>query len=207
MLVSDVARGGDDQMIRREPIAKALVQVLAIELTDGFRSAKNRATERMLGPEATRENVVEKILGIVHVHLDFFEDDLAFFPDVAGIELGTKNEVGDNVEGDGQMLVEDFGVEANLLLRGERIEHAADRVHFAGDSFGGAALGTLENHVLDEMGEAVFFRNFAAGAVADPDADGDGAHVGHGLGDDHEAVAENVFLDVPSFRGSCHNLL
>jgi hypothetical protein len=29
--------------------------------------------------------------------------------------------------------------------------------------------------------------------------------VGHGLGDDHEAIAENVLLDVADFRGGSHN--
>ena len=103
------------------------------------------------------------------------------------------------------MVVEHFGVKTNLLFRGESVEHAADRIHFAGDSFRGAALGAFENHVLDEMREAVFFRDFAARAVANPNADRDGTDVGHGLGDDHEAIAENVLLDVTRFRGGSHS--
>ena len=160
----------------------------------------------MLRPEAARENVVKLIFGIVQVHLDFFEDDLAFFFYVFGIEFGAKNEIGDDVKRDRQMLVENFGVEADLFLRGERVEHAADGIHFAGDGFGGAALGAFEDHVLHEMGQAVFFRDFAARAVADPDADRDGADVGHRLGDDDQAVAEHVLLDVTDFRGSGHKL-
>ena len=153
----------------------------------------------MLGPEAARENVVEMIFGIVQVHLDFFEDDLALFFYVFGIEFGAENEIGDDVKSDRQMLVENLGVEADLLFRGERIEHAADGIHFAGDGFGGAALRAFENHVLHEMGQAVFFGDFAAGAVADPDADGDGADVGHGLGDDHETVGR-------ARASGCHGL-
>ena len=116
----------------------------------------------MFGPEAARENVVKLILGIVQVHLDFFEDDLAFFLHVVGIEFGAQNEIGDNVKGDGQMVVEDLGVEADLFFRSERVEHAAYRIHFAGDGFGGAALGAFEDHVLDEMGQAVFFGDCTA---------------------------------------------
>ncbi len=99
------------------------------------------------------------------------------------------------------MLVEDLGAEADLFFRRESVEHPPDGVHFAGDHFGGAALGALEDHVLDEVGKAVFFRDFAAGTVAHPDADGDRADVGHSFGNDHEAVGENVLLDVACFRG------
>ena len=89
----------------------------------------------MLGPKAARENVVELILGIIQVHLDFFEDDLAFFFYVFGVEFGAENEIGDHVKGDGEMLVENFGVEANLFFRGEGVEHAADGIHFSGNGF------------------------------------------------------------------------
>ncbi len=207
-LVRDVARGGDDEMIGREPVAESLDQMFAIEGANGFRRAQNGAAERMLGPKAARKNIVKLILGIVQVHLDFFEDDLAFFFYVFGIEFGAENEIGDDVKGDRQMLVENFGVEADLLFRGERVEHAADGIHFAGDGFGGAALGAFEDHVLDEMGEAVFFRDFAAGTITDPDADRDGTDVGHRLGDDDETVAQHVLLDVTDFRGgSSHPLI
>src|SRR6266852_3113916 len=167
----------------------------------GFRCAENRPAQRMLRPEAARENLMKEIFGIVQVHLDFFEDDLALLLHVFGVKFRAQHEVGDHVEGDGQMLVKNLGVEADLFLGGEGVEHAADGIHFAGDGFGRAALGALENHVLHEVGQAVLPWDFTAGAVADPHADGDGAHVGHGLGDDHEAVGQNVLLNVARFGG------
>jgi hypothetical protein len=94
------------------------------------------------------------------------------------------------------MLVQNLGVEADLFLGGESIQHATDRIHFACNGFGGAALGAFEDHVFQKVGEAVFFRDFAAGAIADPDAYGDGADVRHGLGDDNEAVGKNVPVNV-----------
>ena len=200
LLVGDVASGGDDDMVGRKPVLEAAKKRFAAEIADGFGSAKDGAAEGMFGPETAGENVVEKIFGIVQIHLDFFEDDLALFIDVAGIELGTKNEIGDDVEGDGEMLVENFGVEADLFLRGEGIEHAANGIHFAGDVFGGTALGTLENHVLEEMSKAVFGGGFAAGTVANPDADRDGAYMLHSLRDDNESVREDVAMNVARSR-------
>src|SRR5208337_2174034 len=107
-----------------------------------------------------------------------------------------QNQVGEHIEGDGQMFVEHLGVEADLFLGGESVQHAADGIHFAGDILGGTPVGAFEDHVLQEMGQAVLGRDFAAGAVADPDADGDRANVLHGLGNDGEAVGKSVPLDV-----------
>src|SRR5713226_9529914 len=201
LLVSDIAGSGHHQMIRREPVPKARKKRITIESSDSFRSAENRTAERMLRPETASKNLMKKIFGIVQVHLDLFEDDLAFLLHVFGVEFRTEDEVGDDVKGDRQMLVKNLGVETDLLFGREGIEHAADGIHFAGNVLGGAALGPFKHHVLDEVGQTVFFGDFTAGAVANPHADGDGAHVGHGLGDDHEAVGQNVLLNVARFGG------
>ncbi len=94
------------------------------------------------------------------------------------------------------MGVEHLGVEADLFLGSERVEHAADGVHFAGDGFGGAAFGALEDHVLEKVRETVFMKGFAARAMANPDADGYRADVLHGLCNDDEAVREDVTVDI-----------
>src|SRR5207247_10419751 len=176
------------------------------ECLDGLRSTENRAAERVLRPETARENFVKKIFWIVEVHLDFFEDHLALFLHIFGIKFRAKDQVRDDVKGDGQVLVKNFGIEANLFLGSEGVEHAADGIHFAGDGFSGAALRALENHMLHEVGQAVLLGDFAAGAVAHPDAHGYGAHVRHGLSDDHEAIGQNVLLNVARFGGHKHLL-
>src|SRR6266849_1652818 len=201
LLVSNVAGGGHYQMIRRKPLPEARKQRIAMEGFYSFRGTENRAAQGMLRPEAARENFVKQIFGIVQVHLDFFEDDLALLLHVFGVEFRAQHEVGDHVEGDGQMLVKNLGVEADLFLGGESVKHAPHGIHFAGDGFRGAPLRALENHVLHEVGQAVLFGNFAAGTVADPHADGNGTHVGHGLRDNHEAVGQNVLLNVARLGG------
>jgi len=200
LLVGDIASGGDDDMIGSKPILKAAKKGFAAEIADGFRSTENGTAEGMFRPKAAGENVVEEIFGIVQIHLDFFEDDLAFLLHVVGVELGTKNEIGNHVKSDGEVLVEDLGIEADLFLGGEGVEHAADGIHFAGDIFGGTALGTLENHMLEKMSKAVFGCGFAAGTVANPDADRDGADVQHSFGDDNESVRKDVAMDVARSR-------
>src|SRR6266436_3142753 len=110
----------------------------------------------MLRPETASENFVKEIFGVVQIQFYFFEDILAFLLQVFGIEFRPKHKVGDNVKRDGQVLVQNFGIETDLFLGSEGVEHAAD---------------------------------------------GDGAHVGHGLGDHHEAVGQNVLLNVARFGG------
>jgi hypothetical protein len=200
LLVGNVASGGDDDVIGRKPILKTAKKGFATEIADGFRSTENGTAEGMFRPKAAGENIVEEIFGIVQIHLDFFEDDLALFLNVVGVKLGTKDEIGDDVKGDGEMLVEDLGVETDLLLGGKGVKHAADGIHFAGDVFGRTALGTLEDHMLEEMSQAVFGGGFATGTVANPDTDGDGADVLHGLGDDNESVGEDVAMNVARSR-------
>jgi len=186
--VRDIARRGDEEMIRREPFPKTIAKNVRGKLFDGFRSAENGAAERMLRPETARKGFMEEIFRIVHVHLDFFEDDLLLVFDVGGIEARTEAEIADDVERDGEMVVENFGVETDLLFGGEGVEHAADGIHFSRDGFGGAALGALKYHVLHEMSKAVLFGGLAARAVAHPHADRNRADVVHGLGHDNQTV-------------------
>src|SRR6202043_4033114 len=130
-------------------------QNLAIKVFYRFGSAQYGASQSMFRPKPTSENFVQKILGVIHVHLDFFQDDLLFLGTASGSKLGPENQISDDVEGDGKMFVEHFGVEADLFLGGEGVEHAADGIHFTRDRFRGAALSAFENHVFDEVGQAV----------------------------------------------------
>jgi hypothetical protein len=197
--VWNIAGGGDQQMIRREPFAEAALQGFTRKLANGVRSAENRASERMFGPEAARENFVQQRFRIVEIHLDLFEDDLALFCHVFRIKKRAEAKVRNNIESDRKVVVENFCVEADLLFGRESVEHAADRVHFARDGFGGAALGAFEHHVLHEVREAILLDGFAARAVANPDADGNGADMPHGLGHDDEAVRKDMPLDIALF--------
>ena len=153
----------------------------------------------MVFPETLREDFVDEVVGIVLVHFDFFENDAALLRDIAGIEDGMKNEIGEDIHGERKMLVENFDVEADAFLRREGVHIAADGIDLAGDGFGGARLRALEHHVLDEVRDAVPFGIFVARAGLEPDADRDRADVGHLLGDDGQAVRQNLTTNVAGF--------
>ena len=149
----------------------------------------------MRRPEILREKLVDQVFGIVLRHADFFEDHGFFAVDIFFGKFRLENHVRKHVEGFGKMLVEHARIEADHFFGGERVEHAADAVHFARDIFRGAPRGALENHVLDEMGNAVQAGRLAARTGAQPDAHGNGMHVLHRLGDNHEAVRQHFLLN------------
>ena len=99
-----------------------------------------------------------------------------------------QDEVGENIERDRNMFVEHFDVEADAFLGGEGVHVAADGIDLAGDLFGGAVLGAFEDHVLDEVGDAVRLRRLVARAGFEPNADRGRADVLHLLGDNGQAV-------------------
>ena len=123
---------------------------------------EDRLAERVRVPEILREKLVDQIFGIVLGHADFFEDHSLLARDVFFGEFRFENHVRNNVEGLREMLVEDARVETDHFFRSEGVEHAAEAVDFARDVFRGATAGAFENHVLDEMRDAVDFHGFAA---------------------------------------------
>ena len=86
-----------------------------------------------------------------------------------------------------EVLVEDPGVEAGVLLGGERVELTADRVERDRDVERRPLAGALEEQVLEEVRAAVQGRRLVAGADADPDPDAGRADAGQLLGDDPQA--------------------
>ena len=93
------------------------------------------------------------------------------------------------------MLVEHLDVVAGVFLGGEGVELAADRIDRLSDILGRTGAGALEQHVLDEVGDAAALGRFVARAARQPDADADRADLRHPLGEDAKAVVENVSND------------
>ena len=107
-----------------------------------------------------------------------------------------EDEVGQKVKCWSNIVVQNLDIEADGFFPGEGVEIASDGVGFAGELVGGARGGAFEDHVLDEVGDAVEGEGFVAGAGVDPDAHGYGADVGDGLGEDQEAVGQAGAADV-----------
>ena len=90
----------------------------------------------MILEEVLGENFVHQVVGAVLVHLEFFEDDPSLANNLAGIEGRIQYHVAENIDGYGQMFIQDFNVEADRLLAGKGVHVAANGVDLAGDILG-----------------------------------------------------------------------
>ena len=178
-LVRQIA-GRREQQIRRR-IDRAIVTPnhLAVETLHRFARAQNRLAQRMILPEIRREDLVDQIIRTVRLHLELFEDHAFFLVDILVAEHAVQHQVGQNIHGERQVLVQHLRVEAHQFLGGEGVQIAADGVHRARDLLGGPVGGALEQHVLDEVREAVLLLRFRGAircrSICPPRRNGHGA--------------------------------
>ena len=130
------------------------------------------------GHALLREEIVDEVVGRVLHHLDFLEDDRLLPLDVAGVEARMQEDVGEEVGGERQMLVEHPHVEAGVLLGGERVHLAAHGVDGARDVLRRPCLRALEDEMLDQVGDPPPLERLHSRARLHPDAHGHRADMG-----------------------------
>src|SRR5580693_7700852 len=97
------------------------------------------------------------------------------------------------------MLVQNLDVKADALLGGESIHVPADGIDLSGYVLGRAMLGAFENHVLDEMGDAIPLCVFVARSALDPNTDRGRTNMLHLFGNHGQPVGQQFPLDVTHF--------
>src|SRR5580765_1391672 len=153
----------------------------------------------MILPEILCEDFVDDVIRIVLIHLDFFENHTALPLDVFRLKDWTEYKVAQYVQCDRKMFVENFDVEADAFFRGEGIHVSADGVHLPRNIFGRAVLCALEDHVLDEMRNAIPLWIFLARPGLDPYSDRDRADVLHFLADDGQPIGQYFTTNISCF--------
>src|SRR5579862_6320375 len=184
LIVIEVAGRCDNNVAGGEAVRIGFEYRIALETLDGFFGAQDRLTQRMVLPEILGKDFVDEIIRVVLVHFDLFENHAAFASDIAGIECRVKNQIGKNFERHGNIFIENFDVEADAFFGSEGIHVSTDGIDLPSNLFGGTMLGAFENHVFNEMGDAVCLRALIPRTGFKPDADGGGANVLHLFGDD-----------------------
>ena len=137
------------------------------------------------------EMFVGDVGGVVAVHRDFLEDDVAFLLHLLRVQDGAGDHVRDDVDGHRQVRVQHPGEVAGAFLGGGGVGFPADLIEGRGDFQGRAPLGAFEQQVLQEVGGAVLAGGLVAGADADPEADGRRPLAGHGLGQHPDAAGQD----------------
>ena len=194
--------GGDDELVRAVVAAVVVPDGVAGDGADGVRGAADRAAQRVGAQHGGHEVFVGDVGGVVAVHGDFLEDDVAFLLHLLRVKHGAGDHVGDDVDRHGQVGVQHAGEVAGAFLRRGGVGFAAHLVKGRGDLQGGAALGALEQQVLQEVGGAVLPGRLVAGANADPEPDGGRALARHGLGQHPDAAGQDRTAHLGTAVGS-----
>jgi len=123
-------------------------------------------------------------------HGDFLEDHPLFPAQFRGVQGRVQGDVGQDVEGPGQVGVHDPDMETGDLPGGVGIGQAAEQIELLGDGQGIALFGALEGHVLPEVGQSFLARGLVPGAGRDEDAKAGGLGLGHVFGGHAGAVSQ-----------------
>ena len=186
--VLEVAGGRDNDVLGRVGAAEMVAQPLLCQRLDALFGAEDGPSQRMPFPERLRENLVHEIVGRVLDHLDLFEDHFLFAVDVDLVERRTQDDVGKDVDGERQVLIEHLDVVARVFLGRERVELAADGIDGLRNIFGRSCGRALEQHVLDKMSDAAVFVALVPRAARQPHTQADRAHVAHRFSDETNPV-------------------
>src|SRR5262249_54452105 len=106
------------------------------------------------------------------------------------VEAGVLKDVGENVDGKLDVLLQHLRVIGGVLARGIGVQVPAHGLDLGGDVKRAAAFRALEGHVLQEMRHAVDRRRLVARANIDPDAERYRLDAVRGVGEDAHAALE-----------------
>ena len=134
---------------------------------------------------------MRNISGVIAIHGDFFQDDVAFLLQLGRINHSGGDHIGDDVDGHGQVGIKHPCVVAGALFGCCRIGFPANLVKGGGDFHRGAALGALEQQMFKKMGGAVLALGFIPRANTNPEPDCRAALPRHGLGQDPHASRQD----------------
>ena len=202
LVVTEVAGRGDDHGRPAIVATQVRIQHRRSGGLHRLRRAEDGAPDRLVGKGAGGEEVEDAILGRIERRADLLQDDMLLAFQLRRVEDRVAQDVGEDVEGERHVVLEDPGIVGGGLDAGRGIDLAADRLDLLGDVDGRAGIGTLEGHVLEEMRQAVLAFALGTRAGADPDAERRAFEMRHFVGDDAETGFEARDADGHELRPS-----
>jgi len=123
----------------------------------------------MLRPQRLVGEIEHLIVRRVLDGVDLFEDDVALELQVARAQHRIPHQVGEDVQRLRQVAVQDARLECRGVTRGVGVERPAPRLERQRDLLRGTALGALEHHVLEQVGNAHLAAGLVGARAAHPD--------------------------------------
>ena len=148
----DRSGGRDHDALREIALRVERRQLLARDRADDLGGADHRPAQRMRAEDRLAEHVEDAVLGIVFVHRDLLQHDLALGLELA--EARAPDHVAHHVERALEVPVEHARVQRGRFLVGPRVDLGAHRVEDLVDLLRSEALGAAEEHVLEQVRDA-----------------------------------------------------
>ena len=194
--VADQARDAEHHARRLVPAVEVAHERVARRALDRLLAADDVATERLVAPQELLVHAADEVARRVVVHVHLLDDHALLALDLLRREAGVAEHVDEDVERHVAVLGRALDVVDGVLLAGEGVELAADRVDRAGDlARARPPLGPLEEHVLGEVRDAARLGGLVAGAGGEHDEHGDRLRVRQIGRQDAQAVVERVTLE------------
>ncbi len=165
--------------------------------------AENGTAERMLGPCPPLQQVEDQIVGRVVRGGDLLQDHVALALQLLPIEHRIDEDVGQHIESQPPVVLENPRVIGGVLHGRRCIDVAARCLDLLGDVAGRASLRALEGHMLEEMRDPVLHRLLVARAGPDPDAERHRLELRHGMGHHSQAVRQRGDFDRALAHARC----
>ena len=134
--------------------------------------------------------IEDDVVGRVFRGTDLLQDHMLLALQLLLVESRIDENVGEKIDGERHVVLEDAGIIGGRFDTGRGIELAADILDLFGDLAGTAPVGALEGHMLEEMGNAMLALGLVAGTGLDPDAERRAGKLRHGIGGDGKSVGK-----------------
>src|SRR5215203_3004961 len=113
--------------------------------------AKNGVAVGMLRPEGFGMELEDEIVRRIGDPVDLLQDDVSFRLEIALAQQGMADQIGEDLDCQGQVRVENMSLVAGVVSAGECVEASAADLQLQSELLGGPTLGAFEDHVLEQM--------------------------------------------------------
>jgi hypothetical protein len=195
LLVINSTGSGNDKSVGSVVGVDVVLQVSLGQVLDVLVRAENGAAETS-AKEGRAVQLVQDDLLVLLVHLlGLAKNHIALAGDGSLVQLGVLQNVRQDLDSLGHIVLEDAGVIHGLFSGGIGIEVAADILDLNLQLLLRSVLGSLEGHVLQEVGGAVVLLSFISAASINPHTNGGGFAMGGFRCDANTVVQQSELSD------------
>ena len=157
---------------------------------DRLRRTQHRPADRLIGKGRRLEMIEDDVVGRVVGLADFLQHDRPFAHQFGLVEGRVLQKIADNIDRQRDVLFQDARVIGGIFAGRIGIHLAADRLDLLGDRLCRPPRRSFEQHMFQQVGDAVLRLGLVAGPATCPDADGRGLDSRHVIGCDAQPVRQ-----------------